>query len=508
MRLTKQTKVLLLWFAAAMSVVAIPVLYYTEIADSQGTLPEGCDHFGYLNMAKAISNGRLLSDHTRRPFHKELVAFLKQSDIPYGEYAWMIAPHAYHVEKNTEKVINQYPPGTSLILSFIPIEYRYVAFPALCAFFLVVCMLMMFHWGTISGLRWVHLGIVVITSAVIFRMPPYRGLFAGITSTAPTFGFLIAAGFLLRSHPRWATFFLGLSINFRVANAVLFVPMMIIVCLDYLKKKPFVFMQLVKAGWQHSLLFVSGASFYIVYAWLLLGSPLRPTYSTIDQAVAATNEFQALTRYYLTTSSPWFISHLLLTFLIVAIGFLKRQKLYEIFVFLLIPIVNYMFYLTHQIKIDYYPYATSVLLLGILIKLVEAPPRWMRQLVYTAMSVIALLAVVYFHWPQVDVRTQFFAEVAPYKQTFQPYDVVWEDMRSGTVEYAANTAGFRFLWGPPKVRYAIMKFLQQHGYKQAVWPQPPLPAVADIETALKKNAIEYRTIKNTPKGTIIEILPK
>jgi hypothetical protein len=61
--------------------------------------PEGCDEFGYLNMAKAIDEGELFRDHAKRPFLPELISHLRREFPDENSYRWMIAPHAYHLGK-------------------------------------------------------------------------------------------------------------------------------------------------------------------------------------------------------------------------------------------------------------------------------------------------------------------------------------------------------------------------------------------------------------------------
>ncbi len=73
-------------------------------------LPQGCDEFGYLNMAKAIEERELFGDHAKRPFFPELISHLQNKFPDEDSYRWMIAPHAYHLDPEKGKIINQYPP--------------------------------------------------------------------------------------------------------------------------------------------------------------------------------------------------------------------------------------------------------------------------------------------------------------------------------------------------------------------------------------------------------------
>ena len=97
-------------------------------------LPQGCDEFGYLNMAKAIDEGELFTDHARRPFFTDLISHLQNLFQDENTYRWMIAPHAYHLDPEKKKIINQYPPGVGLVLSLLPLSLRQTFFPVVCFF--------------------------------------------------------------------------------------------------------------------------------------------------------------------------------------------------------------------------------------------------------------------------------------------------------------------------------------------------------------------------------------
>ena len=61
---------------------AIVLAFHTRFSSNHIKLPQGCDEFGYLNMAKAASKGILFENHAARPFDGGLLAYLKQSPLP------------------------------------------------------------------------------------------------------------------------------------------------------------------------------------------------------------------------------------------------------------------------------------------------------------------------------------------------------------------------------------------------------------------------------------------
>src|SRR5512136_1078903 len=75
---------------------AIVCAFYVRYSGFHLKLPDGCDEFGYLNIAKAASEGKLFKDHAERPFDKGMLEYLKRSPHEYSSYEYMICPHAYY----------------------------------------------------------------------------------------------------------------------------------------------------------------------------------------------------------------------------------------------------------------------------------------------------------------------------------------------------------------------------------------------------------------------------
>lgn len=145
---------------AAYTVLPV-MLFYTEFEKHHRDLPAGCDEFGYLNMAKAITQNKLFKNHAERPFDKELLDYLRNTYPNPEDYTHLIAPHAYHYDAKASRVINQYPPGTSLLLSVFPINSRKPIFPAMCTFLLIMFILMVFKIN-LRAISMFNLGIMVI----------------------------------------------------------------------------------------------------------------------------------------------------------------------------------------------------------------------------------------------------------------------------------------------------------------------------------------------------------
>lgn len=80
-----------------------------------------CDQFGYLRMAKEI---RTAASQRRTPEFKleseqtrQLINFMKSSNVPLPLWEEMVAPHAHHYFPQSDAVAVQYPPGTGLTLA-------------------------------------------------------------------------------------------------------------------------------------------------------------------------------------------------------------------------------------------------------------------------------------------------------------------------------------------------------------------------------------------------------
>ena len=60
-------------------------------------------------------------------------------------------------------------------------------------------------------------------------------------------------------------------------------------------------------------------------------------------------------------------------------------------------------------------------------------------------------------------------EIQDLKECFETYDVVWGELKTGTIEYATSTPTMRFYWGNQKIREEIMIWLKNNNYKQAIF---------------------------------------
>jgi hypothetical protein len=474
--------------------------FFVRYYGSHLELPKGCDEFGYLNMAQAISQGRLFKSHTERPFDKNLIPYLQSSSYDYKDYLHIICPHAHHLDSHSYKIINQYPPGTSLLLSFLPIDQRKPASPIIFAF-LLVFFLMLAHKVKYHEISFFHVHLVSVIVLIFFVSPPFKQQFSTVNSVAPTFGLLLAAGYLLNTHPRLSIALLGMSTLFRISNVILIIPFFFIYFARRALKTNFLRESLVTAIKTLLLFLAGGLGLYLVYAWRLLGNPFFSTYSYFDQNFTHLKDIPGNVSYYLSMHSQWFILHALILGVIILMALLKKIPKESLIFACMITLMNYCFYLTHRVRIAYYPYASAIILSGFLLNHLEdiAHNKLWRNMIHCLGFAIVLSAIVFtfLKFPAQNAARSFDNQIRMYRNCFSEYDVIWAGERSGTIEYATGKASFRYEWGPPQVRKDITRWLKTNGYRQAIW-------TADL--ANESTIAVEGDLKDCPGlGTVIEI---
>jgi hypothetical protein len=493
-----------------LAIIVFAFSFYKEFVRTHLDLPVGCDEFGYLYLAKGIRDGRPFTTPTARPFDPALTKALLASDFALRSYSHLIAPHAYHLDPAAGKVINQYPPGTSLLLGLLPFDSAKRLSPPLFALFSLVFIVL----GLFLRERRFTLfdaGLAVLVMVFILAVNPFRSSFADVNSIAPSLGLLIAAGYLLDKKPGASLVFLGLATVFRIVSALLVIPILAVYVLRTTSARLFSAQALVRAAKGALLFFLGGVWIYIAYVWVLLGSPFRPTYSYIDQAWTLKGA-TANAAFYFSFHQPWFVVHLALLTLLTLAAVLRRTPWKWVGFAFGLTVLNYAYYLFHEVQIAYYPFASAMVLLGLFLGQLAALVRELKPgwVIPAAATLVLLLLVrsTSHKFPRQDFQALFQDKVRPYTETFSKYDVVWAELRSGTVEYTTGKAGFRFTWGPPRQRDTVMRWLRGYGYKQAIWVSDLPVGRAEIEQELKDARLKYEVVTTPAFGTLLEIRPR
>jgi hypothetical protein len=488
--------------------------FYTGYFNRLLLLPEGCDEFGYLNMAKAVSQGTLFKNHAHRPFDKDLLAYLKQSSHRFESSAHLICPPAYRLDTKRVKIINQYPPGTGILLSPLPFDSRKIAFPAIVALLLVLFLFLAFKTKT-GEITFFNINVIAVIAFLVFMasyFPQGFDNFSIVNSYAPTFGMLLAAGYLLDKRPGMSIALLGMSTIFRIANVIIFVPFLFVYVGRGLNiggcfsKETIV--RTVKAI---ALLLVGGLGLYFLYVWVLLGNPLSPTYSEVDQGFALFKEIPGNISYYFGFFNRWFVFHIVVIGLMVCMGIMKKMPVRWIIISTAIALFNYCFYFIHRVRIEYYPYASGIIIAGILLQYAEEyiqTTKFRTMINYAGVLIFCAAVVCSIVWfPRQNSHQLFDDQIQAYNDCFSMYDVVWAENRGGTVEYATGKADFRMVWGPEDTRKEILSWLHEHGYRQALWMSEFGSEAFQtiVKKELKDIPLDY-TVKASPAfGTIFEI---
>lgn len=108
--------------------------------------------------------------------------------------------------------------------------------------------------------------------------------------------------------------------------------------------------------------------------------------------------------------------------------------------------------------------------------------------------------------PHLQTVQEFRKPAEFYQQTFSELDVVWGDMRSGTVEYVADTAGFRYSWGTASARLKVIRFLRAKGYQQAIHLDDDKVSRTSVLEELKTGSIPFEE-RRTRLGSLVLIKP-
>jgi len=420
----------------------ISLFAFSKFYDNHRTLPLGCDVFGYLNMARAIDAGRLFRNHSQRPFDPELTGFLQNSHHPFKHYAWMIAPHAYHLNPKVMRVINQYPPGTSLLLALIPIEYRGILFASMCLALLTITV--MIACALCGGISSYSIMVLSCLGGAICLLSPFREELTKISSVAPTFGLLIACGYLLRKKPSYSILLLGTSTLFRIANVILFLPLLFVYLLSAEWKERCIRAILIRTWKAFLLLLAGGLGVYFVYLWILLGNPFSFTYSPIDQKICLFDQFYDHLFFYFNWRQGWFKVHVLFNIMtLITVCISRRRDLIKWFVFsLILSVFNYSFYLFHEVMIQYYPYASAMITIGLFLNILgEKFSHQTYKRVFAFCSIVILITYCYSgvkNFPDINIKKEFYQQVSLYQDAFRKYDVIWGEIRTGTLEYSSG----------------------------------------------------------------------
>ena len=502
-----QKEVLFLTFVI---IIAISATGYFKFIKHHTGLPGGCDEFGYLQLSDYISTGNVLNNHNHKDFINELSGHLINQGFEHADYEFLLTPHCHHIDKYSGEKVLQYPLGTSFFLSLFSKDIRPQIFPVIIFLFFLVPIYFSFFYLNYSKSKIIQSSIflILIISYAIDKFP-FAWHLRDINSVSITFGLLFAAGILIREKPFLSILLISATVNFRLGNIVL-LPVAILFYLDFQKNK--LSTLIIKTLKISSLSFIIGPLIYIIYVYLLTGKFFHTTYSIID--TTSNFNFEKLVSniyFYFDFQKDWFRCQIL-SFIILLVIFLKKwvtKK--ELFLLYFITFFNYVFYLTHNVVIDYYPYATLILIYGFIfgrvIDNLKSNIKYEKYILYF-LIILIVMSGLYFKLNQKkdsDYIGIYYSEVKKYRDCFQDQDVVWSEDSSGTVEYATNALGFRYRWGGSNSNIESIKWLRDNRMNQIIWLDD-LKFNNNIKKELEDNNIKYEKYVCIGLGEMIYIL--
>jgi len=252
---------------------------------------------------------------------------------------------------------------------------------------------------------------------------------------------------------------------------------------------------------------MSGLGIYLAYVFFLVGNPFTVTYSKLDQEFAVLHDVIENFQFYFINMAAWFYTHAVILLVLWFVSRLRGKQCWFWFAVIL-SIFNYTFYLLHKVQIDYYPYATALVSLGLVIGVadIERLSERLRTVLFVCGIVVCVLIVGTSRIPRANPVQEHAMKIRPYQTAFFDHSVVWAELRTGTVEYSTGSAGFRYNWGPDAVRKYILLWLRDRGYTQAIWVDDGgMVSLSEVEHFLSSNAIEYKQKSDKDLGTYLEI---
>ncbi len=436
---------------------------YLKFKDNLDKTPIGCDEFGYMQLAKAMDEGKTFEEHSPRPYLPDLLNYLRANGISETELRWTVVPHAYYVWDGTNKVINQYAPGTSFIMSLFPVSIRKLHFSTLAVIMLIaIPFISIYFIDKRKKFNYAHLALLIFVFYSTLG-PPLLAEFTRVNSVIYTIGFLITAGYFLKSKPLLAWFLIALTANFRQVNLLLLLPFPLFFKLNLPTSKTEIsnwFNQAIKAI---GLLLVA-LSPYFYYMFRLMGNPFKLTYSSID--TKTTTAFLENIQFYFNPNEAWFWLNLIMVIMTFSLYLYKQIGLKEWIGLLLFEMATYAFFLSHSMQINYYPYACAMVLLGFGLNQLS---QWRlsekeSKLIPWLTILIAVLITCDGFFSRKESMTLKDANAK-----YEPlcgYQIVWGDLLPSASEYVCDNNAFKFSVTTPRTRKLIINYLYQKRLSQ------------------------------------------
>ena len=288
-------------------VIFITILFsgYYKFYDDHLGLPKGCDEFGYLQLAEYVVNGNIFNNHNETIFLYELRDFLKNNNIDFKNYSWLITPHCHHIDMLSGKKINQYPLATSILLSIFNKEIRTTFFPIVVFIMLFIPVYLTLMYMNSPDIKILFTFVVLSFLIVILSdKHPFGWHLRDVNSVAVTFGLILSAGFLLQKNPYLSIIILSFLVNFRLANFAI-IPFLFFLIYNFRNNFIYNLWQLTKLS---LISFLVGPFIYLNYVFILTGSFFNTTYSSKDRtSILNYDILRQNFNFYINFENSWFV---------------------------------------------------------------------------------------------------------------------------------------------------------------------------------------------------------
>lgn len=480
--------------------ITICIGFFFNFSHYQNKVPKGCDEFGYLNLAKAFSENKAFSNIYEKPYFNQLIDTLRHEKLHELEFAYLIAPMSYYLKDKTHEVINMYNPGTSFILSWFPINVRAYLFSLIAI--LIFASILFIYTKNNTQFNWADLLFIVVVLLMFLPFSPIRSEFTRINSLALTFGILAIAGYFIPTKPIISIALIGISANFRLGNLLILLP--IVFFIKWPNKISMV--KFIAFGLICFLVLLISISPYMLYSYKLFNNPFSSTYSEMDTAMG--NKPLENIFIYLNFKELWFTCHLLICLLLFYLTYLNKISLLQCLGYLSFAIINYAFFIFKNITMNYYPYASLFILIGVCLFFLNKiqVSNKTHQIIKTVVLVSSLVILITgFIEYKKFIYPNYQEQSESYQLFFSKYEVIWAGEYAGTTQYICNNKGFMYVRGSNRARILTMKFLLNKNISQIILLDDiSMPKEIIIEE-LNNNKISYSLKKNNILGNYLTI---
>ncbi len=483
-------------------IITICVGSYLKFHKNQENIPIGCDEFGYMNLAKAMHHNKEFKDHVSRPYLIDLLKTLRDSGYSEQEIDWLIVPHSYYVSPHSNQIFNQYAPGTSYILSIFPVDSMKLFFtPIALLLLLIIPLITLFKvtktaWGWPQIILFIFTVFITLTSVFLVEL-------TRINSLALTFGLLLSSGIMLKHNSLISCLLIAISANFRIVNLLLLLPIIAFIDLP-IKITLTNIVNWIKTGLKYLIIILLALSPYLIYVYRLKGNPFLNTYSSID--TSSTFDFRSNIEFYFNFNSEFFIYHLILIGILLYLLLSKKIITKTFLAVLLFPIVNYAFFITHKMQINYYPYGSIFIILGFLLSLINKSIK-----PFKAQIITAILALFVFTDGILKYKNQDHQTIITAKQSYNElntFHIVWGDLIPSASDFIWENSAFKFAASTPRCRKTVINYLHSKGYSQ-IFLINDIPLKSnEIIAELSNLNLPFKPFVTQKFGTAFILLPK